>query len=228
MLTIRIEMKTFAIPGQGQGRTVFRDFALDVPHGQVCVIAGPSGVGKSTLLSIVAGTDREFRGVVEGRALPVGMMFQTPRLLPWLTVLRNVELVIPGREQEASRWVAAVGLEDHANEYPQRLSGGMARRVALARALAVEPALLLLDEPFASLDEATANTMSLLLREVFNTRPPIALIVTHNLAQVSSLADRFVVLEGSPAAIVRDVGIARGGGPASPRGPASLQAGGAE
>ncbi len=208
MLRIRIEEKTF--PGDdGQRRTIFCALSLDIADGQVCVLTGPSGVGKSTLLSIVSGIDREFRGSVSGRAPPSGMLFQTPRLLPWLTALRNVELAVPGRAPDAARWLAAVGLKGHEQDYPQRLSGGMARRVALARALAVEPALLLLDEPFASLDEATAQAMRNLLQDSFAKRRPTTLLVTHDLAFASSLGDRVIVLEGSPARIVRDVAISR-------------------
>ncbi|TPM29968.1 ATP-binding cassette domain-containing protein [Mesorhizobium sp. B2-3-4] len=208
MLRIRIEEKTF--PGDDdQRRTIFRALSLDIADGQVCVLTGASGVGKSTLLSIVSGADSEFRGSVSGRARPIGMLFQTPRLLPWLTALRNVELAIPGHAPDAARWLAAVGLKGHEQDYPQRLSGGMARRVALARALAVEPALLLLDEPFASLDEATAQAMRNLLRDSFAKRRPTTLLVTHDLAFASSLGDRVIVLEGPPARIVRDVAISR-------------------
>ncbi|ESX19358.1 ABC transporter ATP-binding protein [Mesorhizobium sp. LNJC384A00] len=209
MLRIRIEDKTF--PGDdGQRRTIFRALSLDIADGQVCVLTGPSGVGKSTLLSIVSGVDREFRGSVSGRPLPIGMLFQTPRLLPWLTALRNVELAIPDRAPDAARWLAAVGLKGNEKSYPQRLSGGMARRVALARALAMEPALLLLDEPFASLDEATAQAMRCLLQDCFASRRTTTLLVTHDLAYASSLGDRVIVLEGSPARIVRDVAISGG------------------
>ncbi|WP_246683169.1 ATP-binding cassette domain-containing protein [Mesorhizobium sp. B2-1-3A] len=208
MLRIRIEEKTF--PGDGgQRRTIFRALSLDIADGQVCVLTGPSGVGKSTLLSIVSGIDREFLGSVSGRARLIGMLFQTPRLLPWLTALRNVELAVPGQAPDAARWLAAVGLKGHEQDYPQHLSGGMARRVALARALAVEPALLLLDEPFASLDEATAQAMRNLLQDSFAKRRPTTLLVTHDLAYASSLGDRVIVLEGSPARIVRDVEISR-------------------
>jgi len=216
MLAIRIEEKTF--PGHdAQPLTVFRSLSLDIADGEVCVLTGASGVGKSTLLSIVSGLDREFRGSVSGRPSPIGMLFQTPRLLPWLTALRNVEIAVPGRATDASRWLAAVGLTGHEQDYPQRLSGGMARRVALARALAVEPALLLLDEPFASLDETTAQAMRALLHSGFARRRPTTLMVTHDLANASSLGDRVIVLEGSPARVVRDVAISRGGEPGSGR-----------
>jgi ABC-type nitrate/sulfonate/bicarbonate transport system ATPase subunit len=209
MLKIRVEEKSFPAHGEGQRRTVLRDLVLDLADGQVCVIAGPSGVGKSTLLSIVSGIDRDFRGTVVGRMFPISMMFQTPRLLPWLTLQRNVELAIPGQELQASHWLAAVGLKGHENDYPGQLSGGMARRAALARALAVEPALLLLDEPFASLDEAKAEAMRLLLRDVLANRQLTALLVTHDVAYALPLADRIVVLDDSPARIVRNVQIAR-------------------
>ncbi|MER8578858.1 ABC transporter ATP-binding protein [Mesorhizobium sp. M1423] len=210
MLTIRIDEKSFPAIAGAQGRVVFQDFLLEVPDGQICVLGGPSGVGKSTLLSIVSGVDRDFRGTVTGRASPVGFMFQTPRLLPWLTALRNVELAIAGREADAGHWLAAVGLAGHENEYPQRLSGGMVRRVALARAIAVAPALLLLDEPFASLDNDTAAAMRLLLRDLIAKSGVTVLLVTHDFTHASPLADRIVVMEGTPARIVRDVAITRG------------------
>jgi ABC-type nitrate/sulfonate/bicarbonate transport system ATPase subunit len=204
MLSVAIAEKSFPAVGNAVARTVFREFALDVPTGQVCAIAGSSGVGKSTLLSIVAGLDREYRGSVTGNEQPVGFMFQTPRLLPWATALHNVELVAGRQTGSARRWLGAVGLEGSENVYPQRLSLGMARRVNLARALAVKPGLLLLDEPFASLDVATADRICGLLRRESVMRRMTVLLVSHELGLAAELADRIVLLEGSPARIVRD------------------------
>jgi ABC-type nitrate/sulfonate/bicarbonate transport system ATPase subunit len=208
LMRVAVAEKTFAGAGEAPPRRVFAEFSLDVPEGQVCVVTGPSGVGKSTLLSLIAGLDREFSGGIEGRMSPIGFMFQTPRLLPWATVVRNVELAIPGRESEAPQWIAAVGLAGSETVFPEKLSLGMARRAGLARALAVRPALLLLDEPFASLDRETAKTVCELLRAEIATRTMTVLMVTHELALASELADRVVVLEGAPARIMRDVSIA--------------------
>lgn len=210
MIGIRIDEKVYPAAPGGSPRAVLAGFRLDVPTGQVCVIAGPSGIGKSTLLSIVAGLDTDFRGHVSGRPQPCGFMFQTPRLLPWATTLCNVELAVPGRLGEARRWLEAVGLRGSENVYPERLSLGMARRVGLASALAVRPALLLLDEPFASLDAAAAERVQALLRAEIRGRGMTVLLVTHDLALASPLADRLVVLDGVPARIVRDVGMSRG------------------
>src|SRR3954470_20986655 len=110
-MDLLIREKCFTAGPNHPARVIFRNFALEVRVGQVCVVTGPSGVGKSTLLAIVAGTDRDFSGALRDRPDPVGMMFQAPRLLPWLTALRNVELAIPGREREARGWFGALGLE---------------------------------------------------------------------------------------------------------------------
>lgn len=202
-LSVRIEDKTYR-RANGASLPVFRDFALDVPAGEICAISGPSGIGKSTLLAIVAGLDRDFKGRVSGEVAPLGMAFQTPRLLPWLTARRNVELVMQGRNTDAGRWLEAVGLAGHEDVYPERLSVGMARRVAIARALAVEPALLLLDEPFASLDPAAAAVNVTLLKSTFAKRAMTVLLVTHDVEQVARLATRVVCLAGSPAQVVSD------------------------
>jgi ABC-type nitrate/sulfonate/bicarbonate transport system ATPase subunit len=199
-MDLLIAEKRFAGGPPHPARILFRNFALTIPTGQVCVISGPSGVGKSTLLAIIAGTDRDFSGVLRDRPDPVGMMFQAPRLLPWLTALRNVELAIPGREEEARGWFGALGLDGAELVHPERLSLGMARRVALARALAIRPALLLLDEPFAGLDRATIDRVCNVLARNRTT----TLIVSHDLDAVASLADRIIILEGSPAEIVSD------------------------
>ncbi|MBS7700032.1 MULTISPECIES: ATP-binding cassette domain-containing protein [unclassified Chelatococcus] len=204
-MTIRIDEKSYPAAPGSPSRPLIADLRLDVSPGQVCAITGPSGIGKSTLLSIVAGLDPDFRGDIANRPRPIGFMFQTPRLLPWASVRRNVELAIPGREVEASRWIAAVGLAGHEAAYPERLSLGMARRVGLARALAIHPALLLLDEPFASLDIATAEVMRTVLRTEIAARGVTVLLVTHELSLAAELADRVILLDGAPARILHDV-----------------------
>jgi ABC-type nitrate/sulfonate/bicarbonate transport system ATPase subunit len=145
-MTIRISIERKAHPSQGRAaaRVLFENLSFELADGEVCAIVGLSGIGKSSLLQIVAGLDREFDGVITGRPQPVGYLFQSPRLLPWRTARQNLELVLPEQPGKAGEWLAQVGLAGAEDVYPQRLSLGMARRVALARALAVRPKLLLL------------------------------------------------------------------------------------
>jgi ABC-type nitrate/sulfonate/bicarbonate transport system ATPase subunit len=138
---------------------------------------------------------------VTGAPQPVGYLFQSPRLLPWRTARENLELVIRGG---AGEWLVQVGLAGSEDVYPQRLSLGMARRVALARALAVQPKLLLLDEPFSSLDEETSRDMQDLVgRHVAKLRPT-TLLVTHHWHEAAALAQRVITLDGCPARVVED------------------------
>ncbi|HVL56495.1 MAG TPA: ABC transporter ATP-binding protein [Burkholderiaceae bacterium] len=203
MLSIAIRRKSFTLP-DGSMRPLFENLSLQVLDGEVCAIVGPSGVGKSSLLAIAAGIDTAFDGEVAGRTAPIGFAFQSPRLLPWRTVEENLRLAAPQGGVDAVGWLHAVGLDGEAGTYPERLSAGMAQRVALARALAVRPALLLLDEPFATLDERTATAMRGLLAHRLDCDRPTTLIVTHDPADVAALADRVVALAGSPARIIDD------------------------
>jgi NitT/TauT family transport system ATP-binding protein len=203
-LRIAIDRKIFPAQDEAPARLVFENLRLEIAQGEVCALVGPSGIGKTTLLQIAAGLDRDFEGTVTGRAEPVGYLFQAPRLLPWRTARQNLELVLPERPGDAAAWLDRIGLSDAAEVYPQRLSLGMARRVSLARALAVEPGLLLLDEPFAALDEATADAMRRLLAAELKRLRPTALLVTHQWSEAVALADRIVTFEGSPARIAAD------------------------
>jgi NitT/TauT family transport system ATP-binding protein len=169
------------------------------------VLMGPSGCGKTTLLRIVAGLDDRFTGEVDVPAgARIGVMFQEPRLLPWRTVRQNIELVAAPNFSEADlEWLAhAVGIADMLPRYPQELSLGLARRVALARAFATKPDLLLLDEPFVSLDERTADRLRRLLLEVWQARPTTAILVTHNAREAILLADQLVLLAPRPTRVV--------------------------
>lgn len=205
-MTVRIviQHKVFPARADAPARVVFDRFTLDLADGEICAVVGPSGIGKTSLLHIVAGLDDDFSGAVEGRPRPIGYLFQSPRLLPWRTARQNLELVIPDHPEKAAEWLAQVGLAGAENVYPQRLSLGMARRVALARALAVEPALLLLDEPFSALDEATARDMQDLVSAQLKKLRPTALLVTHHWHEAAALAHRVITLDGSPARIVDD------------------------
>jgi NitT/TauT family transport system ATP-binding protein len=204
-----IREKWFGAAGAAPARLVLRDLELDVAQGETVVLTGPSGCGKTTLLNIVAGLEKAFDGeVLLPQGTRLGYVFQEPRLLPWRTVEENLALVLP-RDALAParicRALADVGLEGAGRVYASRLSLGMARRVALARAFVVRPSLLLLDEPFASLDEPTARRLRLLLLDLLARHDTTALFVTHDLHEAIMLADRILVLSASPARIARTI-----------------------
>ena len=204
-LSIVVHDKSFPALGRAPARPVLRELRLDLHQGEVVAVIGPSGCGKTTLLHIVAGLDRDYEGRVErsgeGR---LGYVFQEPRLLPWRTVRTNLALVSPAdtRAQVIDEVLAEVGLSDAAEVFASRLSVGMARRAALARAFVVRPDLLLLDEPFVSLDEATARRLRELLQALLVRHRTTTLLVTHDLEEAISLADRIIVLAGVPASVV--------------------------
>lgn len=210
---VEIDSKVFPAAGGGPERSLYRNFRLEVATRSFVALLGPSGLGKTTLLNMVAGVDRAFEGRVvfaDGRAPRIGYAFQSPRLLPWRTVLQNVTLPLPKTGEalaHARAILAEMGLGDAENVYPERLSLGMQRRVALARAFAIEPELLLLDEPFVSLDEANADRLRDLLADLVARHPTTVLFVTHDSREAVRLADRIVTLDGPPARIVSDVAV---------------------
>jgi ABC-type nitrate/sulfonate/bicarbonate transport system ATPase subunit len=209
-LDVNIKQKSFRA-ASGGNLQVLGELVFSLGSGEVAALVGPSGCGKTTLLRIVAGLDRDFDGNV---AFPghgtLAMVFQEPRLLPWRTVEQNVQLAAP-RATGASLEMLfqTLGLKAHRDHYPRELSLGLARRVALARAFAVEPDLLLLDEPFVSLDDALAARLREELAELANRRPVTTLLVTHNVEEAIGLADRLLLLSISPARILADVPVAR-------------------
>jgi len=209
-LLVDIRLKRFPAVGQAPAVTAIKNLQFAVRSGEFVCLLGPSGCGKTTALNIIAGLDRDFDGTVAlpraaGRPRPaIGYVFQTPRLLPWRTVEQNVALVLEP-EQALSGIVddllKATGLAEFRHAYPERLSVGMARRVALVRAFAVSPDLLLMDEPFVSLDEPTAERLRALLLEIWQARPTTVLFVTHDTREAVRLADRVIVLTASPASV---------------------------
>ena len=183
------------------------DLSFVIEEGETGALIGPSGCGKSTLMRILAGLDRDFEGSVhvpaDGR---VGMVFQEPRLLPWRSVEDNVRLATPNAsEAEVAALFAALGLSDHRTHFPGELSVGLARRAALARAFAVRPTLLLLDEPFVSLDAPLARQLQRDLARLVESRSMITVLVTHDIDEAIALADRIFVLSARPAHVVDEI-----------------------
>ncbi len=197
-----------------QPATILEHLDLTLEAGQFVAVVGASGVGKSSLLRVLAGLVRPSTGAValagapSRTRRPIGLVFQEPRLLPWRRVRANVALGLEGlelsraeRDARAGAALELVGLAGYDDRWPYQLSGGQRQRVGLARALAVEPDLLLLDEPFAALDAITrAGLQDELLRVWERTRRTV-LFVTHDIAEAVYLADRVVLLAGRPASL---------------------------
>ena len=209
-IQIDISSKTYAQNNNLSSTSALRDIHFGVKPGEFCGIVGPSGCGKTTLLNLISGLDQNFEGLVTidggtpSTGPTPGYMFQSSRLMPWLTVRQNVELVQPEGES-ASKVIdllREIGLEEFVDVYPGQLSGGMRRRVALARAIVTEPPLLLLDEPFLSLDSPIANRLRRLLLEVWGRRSATVLFVTHDLREALFLADRVLFVSSIPGRIV--------------------------
>jgi len=209
-LDVRIARKSFPKPS-GDRLEVLRDIAFTVPRGRVAAFVGPSGCGKTTMLRIIAGLDRAYEGtIVQEFGGRIGMVFQEPRLLPWRTVEENVRLVAPdASEATLARLFETLELAPHRAHYPGQLSLGLARRVALARAFAVEASLLILDEPFVSLDDALAARLRGELAKLIGSRPVTTLLVTHDVEEAIGLADRLFLLSAGPARIVAELPIER-------------------
>lgn len=197
------------------GRQVLGEIGFSLTTGEVLAISGPSGCGKSTLLSIMAGLDADFDGRLDwagGQPPKLGVVFQAPRLLPWRTALENVALGIAGtanRKSLAGRALAEVGLGDAENIYPARLSLGMARRVAFARALLCEPDVLFLDEAFSSLDEDAAGKLRASVMARVIRRHMSVVMITHDLRDTEDMADRLLVLGDTPARLIEERAIPR-------------------
>jgi NitT/TauT family transport system ATP-binding protein len=200
-------------------REVVHGVSCAVGDGELVVVVGPSGCGKSTLLRMVAGLDRPDLGSTElrdaaGGAAPrnaLAYVFQDAHLLPWRDVLGNVALPLElqgraagERRDAALRAIERVGLADALHRHPAQLSGGMRMRVSLARALVTEPRLLLLDEPFAALDEITRQELDDQLRALWSDTGATVLFVTHSIAEATFLAERAIVLTPRPARILLD------------------------
>ena len=209
--------KTY-VDRRGQTVEALSDVSLTVESEEFVALLGPSGCGKSTLLNVVAGLARPSAGAVEldgdlapGR-LPTAMVFQESALFPWRTVQANVEFGLeelgvapPERGRRAREHIALIGLRGFETKYPHQLSGGMRQRVGIARALAVDPAVLLMDEPFSALDAQTRRLMQAELLAIWERTRKTIVYVTHSIEEAVWLADRVVVLSRRPGRVLAAV-----------------------
>lgn len=206
-LELRIDAKVF-VSADGVSVEVIRGLNLRLEAGAFGALIGPSGCGKTTILHIAAGLDPNFTGE---RRIPrpgrLGIVFQEPRLLPWRTVAENIRLVLPAHEPMSALddLIETLELGAHLGHYPGELSLGLARRVAIARAFAVRPDFLLLDEPFVSLDAAVAARLREEVAVLTEREKMTTLLVTHDLDDAIQLADRLFFLSAMPARIVAEV-----------------------
>ena len=204
----------------GTGVAALADFTLSVRDSEFVALLGPSGCGKTTVLRMVDGLIRPDAGtlLVSGRPpVPgpeIGFVFQSFRLIPWSSVRGNVEFALSAtglsaaeRRERADRYIALVGLTRFAEAYPHELSGGMKQRAALARALACEPGILLMDEPFASIDAQTRELMQIELMRIWMRTRPVVLFVTHSVDEAILLSDRIVLMSPRPGRVLEVIDV---------------------
>jgi NitT/TauT family transport system ATP-binding protein len=211
---IDIKQKTYAAKGLVKAHLAIENFKLSLESNQFICLVGSSGCGKTTLLNSIAGLDTDFEGkVIVGQQHikpKIGYVFQNPRLLPWRTVRENIELALENVTQSAKtvdRLLQIMQLDAVQNVYPERLSLGMSRRVAIIRAFAINPDVLLMDEPFVSLDPPTARQVRNLLSHLWQQRPHTVLFVTHDLREAIALADKLVFLSAPPMQIISQISV---------------------
>lgn len=209
MLNLRAVGRRF---GDDQARWVLDGINLTVQSGEFICLIGPSGSGKTTLMRVIGGIDKPDRGqrlLAQSPSLRIAMVFQEPRLVPWISVLDNLLLVAgSGAAARARALLRRVELDDYAASYPGQLSGGMQRRVALARALLIDPQVLLLDEPLTSLDTALEERMTHVLRGYWQEHRPSVIMVTHDPRQPARLASRVIGLAAGQAGLALDEDLA--------------------
>jgi NitT/TauT family transport system ATP-binding protein len=224
MALIRVDQVGKSFASRHGSMSIMEGITFDVKNADFLAIVGPSGCGKSTLLRLIQGLDHPTSGQIYFRDKPVdrvchemAMVFQNFALFPWLTVSQNVTFGLealgwqPDRIQaQSERYISVTGLEGFEEAYPRELSGGMRQRVGLARALAVEPAVLLMDEPFSALDPLTAESLREEILQLWRDPqlPPEAVVlVTHNIEEAIQLADRIIVMSRRPAHVLAAVDV---------------------
>ena len=210
-INIRDKMFPLKVGNNEKKNVIFKNFDLKIPTGELLCIFGPSGCGKTTLLNIVAGLDNKFNGFITYNKKiseeKISYLFQAPRLFPWLTAQENIEFPIKKEKnckKISNNLLEKIGLKKFANSFPNKLSGGMQRRIALARAFSTNPEVLLLDEPFISLDNKIADQLRKLLISLWKQKKPIIIFVTHDLNEAIQLSDRILFLSTLPAKILLD------------------------
>ncbi|MDR1911979.1 MAG: ABC transporter ATP-binding protein [Helicobacteraceae bacterium] len=220
----RLEIRDVTKRYKAEGGGIFEalsNASFVVDAGEFVSIVGPSGCGKTTLLRLIAGLDNDYEGVillenkrVEGASLDRGIVFQDHRLLPWLTLKENVALslinlngVASEKDRIVKEHIELVRLEGFENAYPHQLSGGMAQRAAIARALAHSPAILLLDEPLGALDAITRIRLQEELQRIWRSQGVSMILVTHDVEEAIFLSDKIVVMNANPGRIVEEIKI---------------------
>jgi NitT/TauT family transport system ATP-binding protein len=212
VIHVDIKNKTYAAIDSSK-HTAITNLKLTLAGDEFVCLLGPSGCGKTTLLNIIASLDTDYQGEVllngQQKRGKIGYIFQNPRLLPWRTVRENIELVFNGQPPAATidALLETMQLTSKQHVYPEHLSLGLSRRVSIIRAFAINPTLLLLDEPFVSLDAPTARQVRGLLVELWQQRPHTILFVTHDLREAISLADRLIFLSAAPMSVVSEIGV---------------------
>lgn len=220
MTSVAVNVRSKVFPN---GLCAIKGLAFTARSGEFVAIVGPSGAGKTTLLNLIAGLDADMDGdisidvsLVQHRQPKTSFMFQEPRLMPWLTVQQNIELVLRPYARERNNkkdnarlqhLLDLVGLKEFGSMFPGQLSIGMNRRIALLRAFIIEPDLLLMDEPFQSLDAPTADQLRSLLNDLWQRISPTVLFVTHGLGEAISLADRILFLSARPSWVILDYAV---------------------
>ena len=210
--TIKIRNLYKSFPVENRELVVLQDLNLSVPAHEITVLLGRSGCGKTTLLRLIGDLDKDYKGTIEkSKNAKTAFVFQEARLMPWLTVSQNIAFGLKKKEidpKAIENLISLTGLDGFADAYPRQLSGGMRHRTALARALALEPGFLLMDDPFAALDHFTREKMQQVLLDIHEKNQCGVLFVTHSIDEAFAIADHIVILEEKQANKVYHLGSA--------------------